>query len=50
VLAWLLGIGLLRSVLDQRQFAEADATKITAHVLRAVATLLERVDQRPPTA
>jgi AcrR family transcriptional regulator len=49
VLAWLLGIGLLRSVLDQRQFAEADATQITAHVLRAVATLLERVDQRPPT-
>ncbi|HEX9337935.1 MAG TPA: TetR family transcriptional regulator [Pseudonocardiaceae bacterium] len=49
VLAWVLGIGLLRSVLDQNQFADADPTRITAHVLRAVATLLERVDQRPPT-
>jgi AcrR family transcriptional regulator len=50
VLAWLLGIGLLRSVLDQHQFADADPARITEHVLRAVGTLLERSDQRPPTA
>ncbi|HEX4701589.1 MAG TPA: TetR family transcriptional regulator [Pseudonocardiaceae bacterium] len=50
VLAWLLGIGLLRSVLDQHDFADADPARITEHVLRAVGTLLERVDQRPPTA
>jgi AcrR family transcriptional regulator len=48
VLAWLLGIGLLRSVLDRRQFAEVDPARISEHVLRAVATLLERVDQQPP--
>lgn len=47
VLAWLLGIGLLRSVLDQNHFEGTDPAQITAHVLRAVATLLERVDQRP---
>ncbi|HEX4725824.1 MAG TPA: TetR family transcriptional regulator [Pseudonocardiaceae bacterium] len=48
VLAWLLGIGLLRSVLDEDHFAGVDPAQVTAHVLRAVATLLERVDQRPP--
>lgn len=47
VLAWLLGIALVRSVLDQRPLADADSEPVAAHVLRAVATLLERVDQRP---
>jgi AcrR family transcriptional regulator len=48
VLAWLLGIGLLRSALDRRPLTDADPAVVTAHVLRAVATLLERVDQVPP--
>ena len=48
VLAWLLGIGLLQSVLDMSQFDGVDAARISEHVLRAVATLLERVDTRPP--
>jgi AcrR family transcriptional regulator len=48
VLAWLLGIGLLRSALDRRPLTDADPATVTAHVLRAVATLLERVDQTAP--
>lgn len=48
VLAWLLGIGLLRSVLDHNHFADADPARITEQVLKAVATLLEGVDQRIP--
>jgi AcrR family transcriptional regulator len=47
VLAWLLGIGFLRSVLEHRPFTDADPKVVAAHVLRAVSTLLERVDQRP---
>lgn len=46
-LAWLLGIGLLRLVLDHQPLTEADPKVVAAHVLRAVGTLLERVDQRP---
>jgi AcrR family transcriptional regulator len=42
VLAWLLGIGLVRSVLEKEPLASADADQVTAHVLRAVAQLLER--------
>jgi AcrR family transcriptional regulator len=47
VLAWLLGIGLLRSALERRPLTDADPAVVSGHVLRAVATLLERVDQRP---
>jgi hypothetical protein len=47
VLAWLLGIGLLRSVLDHQPLTDADPQAVAGHVLRAVATLLERVDQQP---
>jgi AcrR family transcriptional regulator len=47
VLAWLLGIGLIRSGLDRRPLTDADPAVVTEHVLRAVATLLERVDQHP---
>jgi AcrR family transcriptional regulator len=49
VLAWLLGIGLVRSVLDENRFADDDRDRVVAHVLRAVAVLLERVDQQLPT-
>jgi AcrR family transcriptional regulator len=47
VLAWLLGIGLLRSVLDHQPLADADPKVVAEHVLRAVVTMLERVDPRP---
>ncbi|MCP2165123.1 TetR/AcrR family transcriptional regulator [Goodfellowiella coeruleoviolacea] len=47
VLAWLLGIGLLRSVLPTEPLASADPQAVRDHVLRAVRTLLERVDIRP---
>lgn len=47
VLAWLLGIGLLRSVLDHQPLTDADPKAVAGHVLRAVATLLERIDQQP---
>jgi AcrR family transcriptional regulator len=48
VLAWLLGIGLVRSVLDETRFPGEDRARIMANVLRAAAVLLERVDQRLP--
>ena len=48
VLAWLLGIGLLRAYLDHDETVNVDPERITEHVLRTVSTLLERVDQRPP--
>jgi AcrR family transcriptional regulator len=48
VLAWLLGIGLLRSVYDHRPLCDADPATVAGHVLRAVATMLERVDATPP--
>lgn len=48
VLAWLLGIALLRSVLDADHFADADPNRVIAHVLRAVSTMLEGVDTEPP--
>jgi len=48
VLAWLLGIGLVRSVLDETRFPGEDRARIMTNVLRAAAVLLERVDQRPP--
>lgn len=47
VLAWLLGLGLLRQVLDHKPVADADPEHVQTLVLRAVATLLERVDQTP---
>lgn len=47
VLAWLLGIGLMRSVLENQPLVDTDPKVVARHVLRAVATLLERVDQRP---
>lgn len=40
LLAWLLGIGLLRSVISTRPMADADPGAIAAHVERAAAALL----------
>lgn len=42
VLAWLLGIGLVRSVLEKEPLANADPDQVSLHVLRAVRQLLER--------
>jgi AcrR family transcriptional regulator len=47
VLAWIMGIGLLRSVMGKQPLASADSHVVSEYVLRAVATLLESVDQRP---
>ncbi|WP_214370949.1 TetR/AcrR family transcriptional regulator [Pseudonocardia sp. H11422] len=40
LLAWLLGIGLLRTVLRTESMAEADAEAISRHVVRAARALL----------
>ncbi|NMI01854.1 TetR/AcrR family transcriptional regulator [Pseudonocardia acidicola] len=40
LLAWLLGIGLLRTVLRTQPMADADSEAISRHVQRAAATLL----------
>ncbi len=45
VLAWLLGIGLLRSVVNKQPLADADPAVISDCVLKAVAVLLERSAQ-----
>jgi AcrR family transcriptional regulator len=47
VLAWVLGIGLLRYVLVKEPIAHADPDEITDCVLKAVSVLLERSAQRP---
>ena len=47
VLAWLLGIGLLRTVLGKEPLVGADPEAVAAHVLRGVGTLLERTDPQP---
>ncbi|MBE9374519.1 TetR family transcriptional regulator [Saccharopolyspora sp. HNM0983] len=46
VLAWFLGLGLLRSVLGAESLVRADPEVLERHVLRAVSALLERVE--PP--
>lgn len=48
VLAWLLGIGLLRSVLGKEPLASTEPRQVAEHVLRTVALLLERSDPRLP--
>lgn len=47
VLAWLLGLGLLRQVLHHKPVADADPNHVSELVLQAVGTLLERVDRTP---
>ncbi|MFX0576614.1 TetR family transcriptional regulator [Nocardia nepalensis] len=48
LLAWLLGIGLLRSVHRREPLASADSAAVARHVLRAARLLLERVDVNFP--
>ena len=47
VLAWILGIGLLRYVLVKEPIAHADPDEITDCVLKAVSVLLERSGAAP---
>ncbi|GEL26215.1 TetR family transcriptional regulator [Pseudonocardia sulfidoxydans NBRC 16205] len=50
VLAWLLGIGLLRTVIATRPIAGADPGTISAHVLRGAQAILDgRSDTRTTT-
>ena len=42
VLAWLFGLGMVRSVLGKEPLADADPDVVASHVLRAVSVLLER--------
>jgi AcrR family transcriptional regulator len=50
LLAWLLGIGLVRSVLHREPLHSADPAQVAGHVLRAAEVLLERNDTRFPPA
>lgn len=47
VLAWLVGLGTLRSVVRKEPLVSADPEAVARLVLRSVATLLERVDTEP---
>ncbi|GAA4859314.1 TetR/AcrR family transcriptional regulator [Saccharopolyspora rosea] len=44
VLAWLFGLGMVRSVLGKEPLADADPDVVASHVLRAVSVLLERTE------
>ncbi|MQY17173.1 TetR/AcrR family transcriptional regulator [Nocardia macrotermitis] len=48
LLAWLLGIGLMRSVHRRDPLAGADPDAVAGHVLRAARVLLERMDVNFP--
>ncbi|WP_024801485.1 TetR/AcrR family transcriptional regulator [Nocardia sp. BMG51109] len=48
LLAWLLGIGLVRSVHRRESLASADPAAVAAHVLRAAQALLEQTDTNFP--
>jgi AcrR family transcriptional regulator len=47
VLAWLVGLGTLRSVVRKEPLVSADAEDVARLVLRSVSVLLERVDTDP---
>jgi AcrR family transcriptional regulator len=47
VLAWLVGLGTLRSVVRKEPLVSADSEAVARLVLRAVSVLLERVDTEP---
>lgn len=47
VLAWIVGLGTLRSVVRKEPLASADPEAVARLVLRCAATLLERVDTDP---
>ncbi|TDD43917.1 TetR/AcrR family transcriptional regulator [Saccharopolyspora elongata] len=44
VLAWLFGIGMVRSVLGKSPLADADPDAVARHVARGISVLLERTD------
>ena len=47
VLAWVLGLGVLHSLVGKEPLASADPDVVSGHVLRAMRVLLERVDPTP---
>jgi AcrR family transcriptional regulator len=47
VLAWILGLGMLRSVVGKEPLGSADSRQVAEHVLHAVSMLLERIDTTP---
>ncbi|MBB5890782.1 TetR family transcriptional regulator [Kutzneria kofuensis] len=47
VLAWLVGLGMLRSVVRKEPLVSADPEDVARLVLRSVSVLLERVDTEP---
>lgn len=50
VVAWLLGIALLRSVYRREPLASADPAAVARHVLPGIRMLLERTDVRFPAS
>jgi AcrR family transcriptional regulator len=44
VLAWLFGIGMVRSVLGKKPLRDADPDLVARYVTRAISVLLDRVD------
>ena len=49
VLAWLIGIAVLRSIAGKEPLVNADVDQVVEHVLGAVRVLLERVEDVSPT-
>ncbi|MFC5993446.1 TetR/AcrR family transcriptional regulator [Pseudonocardia hispaniensis] len=47
LMAWLLGIGLLRTVLKTEPLAHADTETLTAHVMRVATVMLEGAGPTP---
>jgi AcrR family transcriptional regulator len=44
VLAWLFGLGMVRSVLRKQPLVDADTDAVADHLMRAISVLLERVE------
>jgi AcrR family transcriptional regulator len=47
VLAWIVGLGMLRTVVRKEPLVSADPAAVTRLVLRAMSVLLERADTEP---
>jgi AcrR family transcriptional regulator len=47
VLAWVVGLGMLRKVVRKEPLVSADPEVVIGHMLRAMSVLLERVDTDP---
>jgi len=47
VLAWVVGLGMLRTVVRKEPLVSADPEEVARLMLRAASVLLERVDTDP---